>query len=63
MIKTQNSKEGLVLTENKRYGNVIQVVHSFKGNLSVEDAIFNIVLSKVKDKHYLNNCLNRYGKI
>ena len=64
MEKTQNNKDGLILIDINKYGNVIQVIHTFQGNSTVEDAIKNIVLSKVKDKNYINHCLtHNYGKI
>ena len=57
MEKLQNSKDGLILIDKNKYGNIIQVTHTFQGNSSVEDAIRSIVLSKVKDKSNQNNCL------
>ena len=64
MEKTQNNKDGLILIDKNRYENVTQVIHTFQGNSTVEDAIKNIVLSKVKDKYYSNSSLSHnYGNI
>lgn len=64
MEKTQNNKDGLILIDKNKYDNVIQVIHTFQGNSTVEDAIKNIVLSKVKDKYPSNPYLtHNYGKI
>lgn len=64
MMKTQNSKDGLILIDKNKYGNIIQVKHTFQGSSTVEDAIQSIVLSKVKDKRYPNSCLaHSYHKI
>ena len=46
----ETNRNGLILIDNNRYGNIVQVIHSFNGNLTVEEAIKKLVLSKLKDK-------------
>lgn len=41
--------EGLILIEKNRYEN-IEVTHKFSGNSTIEEAMRNIVISKIKEK-------------
>ena len=44
------NEEGLILVEKNRYDNITEVTHKFFGNFTVEEAMKDIVISKVKEK-------------
>lgn len=42
--------EGLTLIERNRYDNIVEVTHEFSGSSTIEEAMRNIVISKIKEK-------------
>jgi hypothetical protein len=44
------NEEGLILVEKNRYDSIAEVTHKFFGNFTVEEAMRDIVISKVKEK-------------
>ncbi len=53
-MKQLEKDEGLVIVDENKYGNIIKVTHSFKGSTTVEDAIRDIVLSKLREENIIN---------
>ncbi|WP_406242064.1 hypothetical protein ACF3M2_14260 [Tissierella carlieri] len=42
--------EGLILVEKNRYDNIAEVTHKFSGGSTIEEAMKDIVISKIKEK-------------
>ncbi|CAK7010594.1 hypothetical protein [Tissierella sp.] len=42
--------EGLILVEKNRYDNIAEVTHKFFGCSTIEEAMKDIVISKIKEK-------------
>lgn len=49
-----NKDQGLIIVDKNKYGNIELVTHSFKGTATIDEAIRNIVLTKLKEKKLIN---------
>ena len=58
---SSNGDKGLIIVEKNKYDNIAEVTHTFCGNLTIEEAMRDIIISKLQEKKMLNN--NIYDKI
>lgn len=52
-MKQFENDDGLVIVDENKYGNIAKVTHSFNGSSTIEDAIRDIVLAKLKEDNLI----------
>lgn len=53
-VGLKRNNKGLVIKDKNKYQNIVEITHTFHGSSTIEDAIKDMVLSKLKEDKIIN---------
>ncbi|QUH20421.1 hypothetical protein [Alkaliphilus sp. B6464] len=53
-VRLKNNNKGLVIKDKNKYKNIAEITHTFHGSTTIEDAIKDMILSKLREDKIIN---------